>query len=72
MQHSARMKKTTRRLRLDRETIANLSQSHLQRAAGGNVAPADDTCTDCCSHDKCITTVGSAYTCPTLIWSCRC
>ena len=65
------MKKTTRRLRLDRETIASLSLPHLQRVAGGNV-PADDTCSDCCSNDKCITTAATAYMCPTLVWTCRC
>jgi hypothetical protein len=65
------MKKSARKLHLGRETIANLSRHHLQRAAGGNV-PADPPCSECCSDDKCITTVGTAYMCPTLVWTCRC
>lgn len=42
------MKKTLRRLRLERETIRNLTPQHLEQVAGGN--PLNDTDT---LHNSC-------------------
>lgn len=49
------MKKTSRKLRFDRETIRSLNPETLTRVGGGNAGHSD--------APPCIT----AYTCPTLI-----
>ena len=64
------MKKTTRRLRLDPQTIATLTRDQLGRAGGGFAEVAQEPCSPCCPTYRCITTQATVYQCPSLVLTC--
>ncbi|MCG8459906.1 MAG: class I lanthipeptide [Holophagales bacterium] len=56
------MKKKIRRLRLDRETVRNLTPETLSEVAGGVRTEPD--CTDTCPVSACLSCFVTCPTCP--------